>query len=434
MGSRWVKRKGPVQPRSTGKKFVLLPALLFLLFAFRMAGSEGRAEAGFGANVQVPDVCYKCHAQTKEAIADPSVHPLFKQGKCLSCHDVHASDHKGLARQSVNDLCQRCHEGIRTSLKQGRVHGALRAGSCTGCHKPHSGQQKKLLVQEQKGLCWKCHEGLQADLAKSHQHGPFKNGECSSCHEPHASPGKNLLTADPAQLCQKCHAARCSVNGVSITFVTKKMDCTGCHSGHASDQKGLFGPYGHEAFQSLQCGKCHNTITENREITLKESGKKLCFSCHERKGLRADDIHGKEGKNACTMCHNPHASRRKDMTVQASAICLSCHEKTEKETVFMERTLKSIRCTPVKERLCFECHVPLHSEQPLYLKGDVTELCSKCHQAQHKVSHPMGSNVIDPRNGQPTTCISCHSMHASKSSFMLTHDRRRQLCIQCHKG
>ena len=99
----------------------------------------------------------------------------------------------------------------------------------------------------------------------------------------------------------------------------------------------------------------------------------------------------------------------------------------------MEKALKSIRCTPVKERQCFECHIPPHSNNNLYFRADDIQTCARCHVRQHKVAHPQGPDVKDPRNGQPITCITCHSMHASKAQFMLIYDGKRQLCIQCHK-
>ena len=99
----------------------------------------------------------------------------------------------------------------------------------------------------------------------------------------------------------------------------------------------------------------------------------------------------------------------------------------------MEKTLKSIKCTPVKERQCFNCHIPMHSDRPLYFRADGIDMCARCHETEHKITHPLGKDVIDPRDGGPLTCLSCHSMHDAKDEFLLTYDRNRALCIQCHK-
>ena len=99
----------------------------------------------------------------------------------------------------------------------------------------------------------------------------------------------------------------------------------------------------------------------------------------------------------------------------------------------MEKTLKSIKCAPVKDRACFDCHIPMHSDRPLNYRADGIDMCARCHETQHKITHPLGKDVIDPRDGGQLTCLSCHSMHAARDEFLLTHDRNRALCIQCHK-
>lgn len=408
---------------------VAILCVLFLKDGLRSAGAQPEGK------IKVPDVCYKCHGSMRDKLSDKYKHPLFSQGKCLSCHDVHVSSHKGLLHGEINAVCLDCHEGVRNSLKSGRVHGAVRSGACTDCHSAHSGNVRRLLVKEEKDLCWDCHGDLKDQLGRKYVHAPFKEGECSKCHAPHASTSEALLAGTPSSLCQTCHAPRCKVGAASITSVTKDMDCTSCHGGHSSQGKGFFGPYGHSAFLQGKCGECHNPVEANRPITTKKSGKELCFMCHEKNPARykEKDVHEGKGGNACTLCHSAHASRKKNLTAKESAVCLSCHEGTEKRTVAMERTLKVVRCEPVKKRECFECHAPLHSAMPLYLKDAVEILCAKCHEAQHKISHPMGEKAPDPRTGKPTTCITCHSMHAAQADFMLTHDRKRQLCIQCHK-
>ena len=161
----------------------------------------------------------------------------------------------------------------------------------------------------------------------------------------------------------------------------------------------------------------------------------LCFSCHKKDDYTyVDDIlHEKGLDNRCNLCHSYHASDNANLIVNEADVCIECHEKTETRTVEMERTLKTVECGPVRERKCFDCHLPGHSDQPLGYRGDGIEMCARCHKSEHSSTHPVGNDIIDPRNGQPVTCISCHSMHASRSDYMLTHDRNRTLCIQCHK-
>jgi predicted CXXCH cytochrome family protein len=83
---------------------------------------------------------------------------------------------------------------------------------------------------------------------------------------------------------------------------------------------------------------------------------------------------------------------------------------------------------------CTICHTPHGANNARYLANDnVTDLCNSCHEDAHKNSHPMGEKVIDPRNGKPMNCLSCHKMHGSGHEYYLAFDPDMDLCIQCHK-
>ena len=381
---------------------------------------------------KIPEICYQCHTKLKESMSGRYVHFPFRDGKCLACHSSHAGKLKGLLRQDVNSLCMSCHEGIRKLLENNFKHHALKKGTCTDCHRAHGGENRKLLTKTQKEICWQCHDVLKEQLKEQHVHEPFRDGECSLCHEPHASSQENHLRDNPNTLCKRCHPPKCKAERISITFATEKLDCTSCHGGHASRSRALFGPYGHSDFLEARCDKCHNPITTFDKITTRATGKNLCLNCHklDSSKLKDNDIHLEGG---CIFCHPYHASKKKNFTMNEAGICMKCHENTENRTSQMEKALKSIRCAPVKRRECFECHVPPHSLKPLYLKGDEIVTCAKCHAGQHKVAHPLGPDVKDPRNNKTLTCITCHGMHSSKAEFLLYFDRKRQLCIQCHK-
>jgi predicted CXXCH cytochrome family protein len=120
-------------------------------------------------------------------------------------------------------------------------------------------------------------------------------------------------------------------------------------------------------------------------------------------------------------------------TKNESGICLECHKSTKKKMDSMERAFKNAKCSPIKERRCFECHIPMHSDRPLNHRDDGIGICARCHAVQHKITHPLGNGVIDPRDGTVLTCLSCHSMHSANGEFLLTNDKNRALCIQCHK-
>jgi predicted CXXCH cytochrome family protein len=411
--------------------------LNFILITLVLIWSSGSAFAQVKLKVPVPDLCYKCHKELKKDLADKYTHFLFKQGKCTVCHNSHVSNVKGLMNDEINPICLNCHEKMRNLLDKAVLHSALRDGVCTDCHYAHSGSNKHLLVSKEKMLCLNCHENINKQIKEPYACLPFKEGNCSECHNSHASVEDNLLTGAPVKLCQKCHLPKCTAGDVSIASVVKGMDCTSCHSGHASKDKGLLGPYGHTAFMVKDCKACHDPIKAKKEITTKIKGQELCFSCHKKDDMKytylENDVHVKDVKKPCNICHDYHASENKNLTKNAKKICLKCHENTEKRTAFMEKALGTTKCTPVRERKCFDCHIPVHSDLPLDYRADGIEMCARCHKSQHEITHPLGNDVIDPRDGKPITCISCHSMHAARDKSLLTFDKDRALCIQCHK-
>jgi len=412
------------------RMFALFQMVLFV-FVLCLGQAFGQGEL----KEKVPDLCYRCHIKLKDRLLSGSVHFPFKEGKCTVCHSSHAAGRRGLLREEIKPLCLECHQAVRSSLKKKYVHRALKNGVCTDCHYAHGGENRYLLVRNQKDLCWLCHEGLKEQLKNPSVHRPFKDGECSSCHSPHASDERTQFAGNVNKVCRKCHAPRCKAGDVSIASAVEKMDCGTCHSGHSSSHKALLGPSGHKAFLDEKCEQCHNPMISDSKITTRKPVKELCSGCHKKELLstKEDDVHLSAKRGGCLMCHRQHASQKPNLTIAESEACAECHEKTERKTLLMEKALKSIKCAPVKDRKCFECHVPPHSSNPLYLKEDKIKSCARCHEGQHKVTHPLGKDTKDPRDDQPITCVTCHSMHSSKAEFMLYYDRKRQLCIQCHK-
>lgn len=396
---------------------------------------SGIASAQMALKSNLSDVCLQCHDSLKAKLTEKYTHFPFKQGKCISCHSSHAADRKGLMNETVNELCNSCHLNIKKLLSTASVHGALLSGSCTDCHDPHASSRKNLLKKEEKEMCWSCHAETRKGLDNPRVHQPLKEGGCSVCHNPHASTEEALLVADPNKLCKNCHQPQCKAGGVLITSFTKDKKCTTCHSGHSAGSKGLLGPYAHKDYLNRNCEACHTPIVSGKPLTLKQTGKELCMTCHKTVSARANDPHLVSQKGSvCSTCHDSHASRNPKLLSRTKTLCASCHEITYKRIRAMEKSFP-LRCVPVRDRNCFACHVPPHAAGPYYFKiADTTALCSSCHTAQHRTSHPLGEKVIDPRDGKPMTCLTCHSMHSAKIEFMLTHDRKRQLCIQCHKG
>jgi len=173
--------------------------------------------------------CAKCHAYLSES---KFVHPALQAG-CKACHDqidASVAPHKskgafakGLSAEAPA-LCTKCHEN---KLFQGKVvHGPVAAGKCLECHDPHASDSVGLLTKEPAALCLDCHSDVKkrphvvvgfsggghplGDAKKPETvEDPLRPGKpfyCAACHEPHRSElamlnrfGKGMST------CQKCH-------------------------------------------------------------------------------------------------------------------------------------------------------------------------------------------------------------------------------------
>ncbi|MBI4831696.1 MAG: cytochrome C, partial [Candidatus Lindowbacteria bacterium] len=130
----------------------------------------------------------------------------------------------------------------------------------------------------------------------------------------------------------------------------------------------------------------------------------------------------------CTACHSPHASDERFLMRQNKReLCAACHKGYD------EKLKLKVVHDPVLKGQCELCHEPHAGSTPRLLKVDVLELCKRCHAEEHKVSHPYGQGVIDPRTQSILDCISCHDPHSSDEEFLTYYNRDRDLCIQCHK-
>ena len=68
------------------------------------------------------------------------------------------------------------------------------------------------------------------------------------------------------------------------------------------------------------------------------------------------------------------------------------------------------------------------------LDGDGVTACLGCHERHATFTHPVGESVTDPRSKGDVSCITCHGLMGSENEYVLRFDRRKELCIQCHKG
>ena len=400
--------------------------LVSILTAFVGEAAAGRTPA---------DLCYKCHGQLRGKFATGIAHSPVANGQCTSCHDPHLSNEEKHLRKSVNRLCFGCHKSFEAEIATGHVHSVLLHEKCTLCHNPHTSKLPKLLAKEPNALCLECHEEVKKQLNNRFLLPPFREGKCLSCHRAHSSQEERLLRKKVTTLCQTCHGIKCRYNGVSLAASVQTMECTSCHSSHASNKKGVFNEFSHNSFIDGKCDKCH-FFSENRPAGIKSPVEALCIGCHPEKKevFSMQFIHLPESPNSCTVCHNPHASRYKKLLWKSERfICLQCHQDTERREKAAVEKQKGLRCLGVKKGICSDCHNPHASNRSLLLKADGVDICTRCHEKEHKVSHPLRDKAMDPRTGQPVYCTTCHGLHSAENNHMLYFDYKKELCIQCHK-
>ena len=200
-----------------------------------------------------------------------------------------------------------------------------------------------------------------------------------------------------------------------------------CHDPHASASKGLLRENKHDPFAGGDCDKCHEQLESTGSFEVSKPKQELCLECH--KSVEAfkelTNHHNLDDQLSCLNCHNPHASNTGSLLIRNQVdLCMECHfNDTE--------TNSSMIPHPGTE--CIDCHQPHGANDKQLLITRSSELCSGCHESSHKVSHPSGPEVIDPRTEEPVTCLSCHQLHGARFENYLPLSPEMDLCLQCHR-
>lgn len=383
---------------------IILCGLLFLCFAV--------TDAAFGANV-----CLECHERS--SFNNKVVHEPVAKGNCITCHNPHAAKHAGLLQKEVSLLCFSCHGDKERSFNKGIVHEPVKRGECTACHDPHSSVSRGLMKGQYADSCFSCHESLARKFKYMHE--PYAKGQCKACHSPHQAENYQLLNMPATKLCRNCHSDS-DIASVHRNYPAAIKGCLTCHNPHGSDNKGIIRSVRHEPYLK-DCGTCHD----------RTSGKmtqETCLDCHGeiKESLLTTHNHLTDsGRNSCINCHSPHAGDTKQLLKDRPLLlCRSCHEDTYR------RHEENIYVHTATANECYRCHAVHGSNQTAMLKGDGNSICLACHPDQGQFSHPVGKGVIDPRNNQEATCLSCHNPHGTDFKGQLVLSGQQELCVQCH--
>ena len=171
-------------------------------------------------------------------------------------------------------------------------------------------------------------------------------------------------------------------------------------------------------------------------------GESTCVTCHDQsyKGTKhalAFNERTPAASHGCESCHGPgqkHAAsgdpdliqRFSKMTADAvSATCMNCHNRAASHALWdgSQHDQRNISCVT--------CHSVHASKGPSQLKArTVTEQCATCHRnvtnKQHRFNHmPVREGAL--------TCASCHNVHGSTNVKLLRAGTTiDESCTSCH--
>ncbi len=397
--------------------------------AIVVSSDSARAELPPGQKINQLQVCQDCHDLSSELQASVTHSPAAR-GNCSACHNPHASRFEKLLLDQPGPLCEACHPSVARQQDFDTVHRPVAEGRCGDCHSSHGSSHDGLLIEAGADLCTSCHASIERWQAKQIQHRPFAQGRCETCHEAHASQNEGLLKTAGPRICQSCHAFNPEFRAAHAGYPVERANCQTCHDPHASSRKGLFRETVHESFASGRCEDCHVGGSKDPFATVKQ-GDALCADCHRDAVVEtstAPFAHLSGGTGQCTSCHNPHAGEgvgmlRRDL----STTCLRCHDPGGSSSGQPGRYVTHADAD------CTSCHSPHGGEWPLLSPKNPIDVCGDCHTHEHGVRHPLGEDTIDPRNGMPMDCGSCHGIHYAPYEEYLYASEEGDLCLDCHR-
>lgn len=380
-------------------------------------------------------LCLSCHEDFKETMKKKHIHTPLAKGDCTGCHNPHAADHGKLLTTDVSVVCASCHEGL-VPVDAASTHQVLSKGGCVTCHEPHSSDHRKNLVKSGSELCFDCHAELGTKISKAKfPHSPVSK-DCMTCHTPHASAeNPSLLKSQAPELCVKCHNPEKKTFKVQhVNYPVQKANCSSCHDPHGSNSASLLYDNVHAPLNKRMCKQCHEEPTSKNPLATLKDGYELCQGCHYEmvnETFNKDRIHWPLVDNTgCLNCHSPHASATPGlMKAPMKKVCGDCHSDTISR---QERALTKHQ--PIDDGECSTCHSPHSSDNAFLLNEKSTvRLCAQCHDWQSHSTHPIGDEVIDPRNPNlEMDCLSCHRTHGTEFVHFIYTEEIHELCVLCH--
>jgi len=394
--------------------------------------AEGQFKLKQGATGKL---CLTCHTAFSAKMKAKHIHTPLVEGDCSSCHNPHASNHDLLLDGDADSICYNCHDNVVPEGAQS-AHQVVAEGKCVSCHDPHSSENTANLVKGGRDLCFDCHKGLgEKIVSNKFGHAPVKK-DCLGCHNPHAS-DKNttLLTKAEPALCLDCHKSDSSGFKKShLNYPVEQGRCTSCHDPHGSNSGAILADNVHAPIKNEMCNQCHNEPDSEQPFAVKKDSFELCQGCHYEmvnESFSKNRLHWPMVDNTgCINCHTPHASSEAGLLRDSMInVCGSCHADT-----LARQERSQTKHQPISEGQCTICHSP-HASDNLFLQKEASNIdsCAQCHDWQTHSTHPLGAEVIDPRNPNlALDCLSCHRTHGTEYKKFLYYPDTQALCVQCH--
>ncbi len=380
-------------------------------------------------------ICVSCHDAFEEILKKRFVHTPLAKGDCSGCHNPHASKHALLLASETSEICHECHEDMFVPEAES-AHEVFVEGKCVSCHDPHATDNKMVLIRGGSELCFGCHEELGKRIAANEfQHEPVAE-DCLKCHNPHVSAeSPKLLKDEDPGLCLGCHKTnKASFKRKHENYPVEKGRCSSCHDPHGSSSAGMLFANVHEPVSEKKCDECHGKATASSPFALKDSGFEICEGCHYEMVLETFNkkrMHWPVvDKDGCVNCHAPHASSESALLKKPMLlVCGECHADT-----LARQERSPTEHPPVAGGECTECHSPHSSDNLLMLnEASSLDLCETCHEWQTHSTHPIGEEVVDPRNENVSLeCWSCHRTHGTEYKHLMYYSTKDEMCVQCH--
>jgi predicted CXXCH cytochrome family protein len=380
-------------------------------------------------------LCTDCHDEFAGLLKKRFLHTPVAEGDCSGCHNPHTSKHEMLLAADAASICLECHDDMIPPEAQS-AHEVFLEGKCVSCHDPHASDNKMVLLRGGSQLCFECHEAMGEKIeANEFPHEPVTE-DCLECHTPHVSAeSPSLLKARDPGLCLDCHkTGKASFKRAHEGYPVQEGRCSSCHDPHGSNTAGILFDNVHDPVMERDCDECHGKATSSSPFALKDAGFELCEGCHYETVVEAFNqtrVHWPVvDKMGCVNCHAPHASSEDGLLKKPMLeVCGSCHSDT-----VARQDRSQTEHPPIAEGECGECHSP-HGSDNLFILNEASsiELCEACHEWQTHSTHPIGEDVLDPRNPNITLeCLSCHRTHGTEYEHLLYFDTTDEMCVQCH--